>query len=109
MAIEERTRPHQTCINYNPDGSFYVTHRSVLEVLRDGAVITQSISEPQSIREDDQAAVQALQSLLGEGAAAAVRDSRLMADEIGELSKRAEAAEARLAAVVQAAAGETTA
>lgn len=49
MALEERTRPYETMIRHNRDGSIGSQHRKMYELLRDGVVIQEMEMPPEQL------------------------------------------------------------
>ncbi|KTT33809.1 hypothetical protein SB18R_03210 [Pseudomonas oryzihabitans] len=49
MALEERSRPYETMIRHNPDGSIGAHHKRITEILRDGAVISANVEAAVSL------------------------------------------------------------
>lgn len=49
MALTERTRPYETLIRHNPDGSIGAHHVRITEILRDGAVISANVEAAVSL------------------------------------------------------------
>ncbi|WP_462383410.1 hypothetical protein [Pseudomonas sp. Marseille-QA0892] len=92
MALEERTRPYQTVINHDPVSGVYVTHSDIYEVLKDGVVITQSVSQPKVLDGGDEALGEVLNKLLGDTATEILLQAKASAVELdAALQARAQA------------------
>ncbi len=71
MAITERTRPYETLIRHNNDGSVSAHHQTIAEVMKDGAVLVATVSAPIALL--DVAAE--LEPIIGAALIAAVADA----------------------------------
>ena len=49
MALTERTRPYETLIRHNVDGTTSAHHRFITEILRDGTVVSATVEHPQTL------------------------------------------------------------
>lgn len=100
MALTERSLPHQIIIDFPTAEGFNVRYRERVEILRDGEVINQSVSEPHPAVPAGEQIPEALAGIFGEIAgpivqaaheAAVEHEARLQ--EVADLRARAEAAE----------------
>lgn len=73
MALTERTRPYETLIRHNPDGSIGAYHKQITEVLRNGVVIPGAVEgDPIPLAVADGQAGLKLSEVLGEAASLAL-------------------------------------
>lgn len=79
MALEQRTRPYETLIRHNDDGSIGAHHVTIKEILLDGVVINATINPPQPVDG------QALADVLGADLAAALADNANLRAQVGQL------------------------
>lgn len=68
MAIAERTRPYETLIRHNADGTIGSHHKLINEVLRDGVVIMANELAPEPVEGA------ALEAVLGQATVAALAE-----------------------------------
>lgn len=91
MAITETTRPYETLIRHNPDGSIGAHHQRLYEVVKDGTVLSSQIQPPVQLSVAGEEGLP-LAEILSETTAAA-----LLATEAAQIARAT--AEAELAAV----------
>lgn len=73
MALTERTRPYETLIRHNADGSIGAYHKKITEVLRDGVVIPGAVEgDPIPLAVADGQNGLKLSDVLGEAASLAL-------------------------------------
>lgn len=66
MALEERTRPYETMIRHNADGTIGAHHIRITEILRDGAVISANVEAAEPLAVADGKDGLKLSDVLGE-------------------------------------------
>ena len=71
MAITERTRPYETLIRHNNDGSVSAHHQTIAEVMKDGTVLVATVSAPIALLD----VAPELEPIIGEAVIAAVADA----------------------------------
>lgn len=91
MAINETTRPYETLIRHNPDGSIGAHHQRLYELIKDGVVLSSQIQAPVQLSVAGEEGLP-LAEILGETATAA-----LLATEAAQAARAN--AEAELATV----------
>lgn len=104
MALSERTRPYETLIRHNDDGSINAHHAGINEVLRDGKVIAATVMPPGPVSGEALAAVltETTQAALLSNAALTAeretlrRESTRLAEENADLQKRLDAITAEM-------------
>ncbi|AEY69554.1 hypothetical protein AH2_00045 [Burkholderia phage vB_BceS_AH2] len=82
MALEERTRPYETLIRHNADGTIGAHHQTITEILRDGIVISAVVSDPKTIGGSD------LSSVLGEATTAALAENETLKSRVAALQSQ---------------------
>lgn len=87
MAITERTRPYETLVRHNPDGSIGAHHQRISEVVKDGDVIAASLLAPEPLPNAG-AADPDLAALIGAAALAAIADADSMRELVAQLQEQ---------------------
>lgn len=73
MAITERTRPYETLIRHNQDGSIGAHHQTIYELLKGGEIISSTINSPEQLSVADGENGLLLSAVLGAATAAAIK------------------------------------
>lgn len=86
MALSERTRPYETLIRHNADGTIGAHHLQITEILRDKAIISATIGEalPLSVAEGQNGLK--LADVIGEAAAAALTQAETLQAQVSTLT-----------------------
>lgn len=86
MALSERTRPYETLIRHNADGSIGAHHLQITEILRDKAIISATIGEalPLAVAEGQNGLK--LADVIGEAAAAALTQAETLQGLVATLT-----------------------
>lgn len=86
MALTERTRPYETLIRHNADGSIGAHHVQITEILRDKSIISASIGEalPLAVAEGQNGLK--LADVLGEAASAALTQVENLKGQVSALT-----------------------
>ena len=96
MAITEQTRPYETLIRHNADGSIHAHHVQINEVLRDGEVIAATVLSSVTLGTAESAGVD-LATVIGQSCLDAIADAEairaenaVLLDANAELTQRCE-------------------
>lgn len=86
MALSERTRPYETLIRHNADGTIGAHHLQITEILRDKAIISATIGEalPLAVAEGQNGLK--LADVIGEAAAAALTQAETLQAQVSTLT-----------------------
>lgn len=86
MALSERTRPYETLIRHNADGSIGAHHLQITEILRDKAIISATIGEalPLAVAEGQNGLK--LADVIGEAAASALTQAETLQIQVATLT-----------------------
>ena len=86
MALTERTRPYETLIRHNADGTIGAHHLQITEILRDKAIISATIGEalPLAVAEGQNGLK--LADVIGEAAASALTQSETLQAQVTTLT-----------------------
>ncbi len=90
MALTEKTRPYETLIRHNPDGSIGAHHQTITEILRDKVVIQGSLNDPIPLNVADGKDGLNLSKVLGEALAEVINDNGKLSSQLGEMSSQLE-------------------
>lgn len=74
MAITEQTRPYETLIRHNDDGSIAAHHQQISEVVKDGVVIAATVLSPVTLGTAEANGVN-LADVIGQAVIEAVADA----------------------------------
>lgn len=78
MEITERTRPYETLIRHNDNGTIGAHHQTISEIVKDGMVINASINPPQQLSVADGQDGLLLSDVIGDAATAALKEIELL-------------------------------
>ncbi|WP_177411446.1 hypothetical protein [Pseudomonas sp. RIT411] len=86
MSLSERTRPYETLIRHNADGTIGAHHLQITEILRDKAIISATIGEalPLAVAEGQNGLK--LADVIGEAAAAALTQAETLQAQVSTLT-----------------------
>jgi hypothetical protein len=86
MALSERTRPYETLIRHNVNGTIGAHHVQITEILRDKAIISATIGEalPLAVAEGQNGLK--LSDVIGEAAAAALTQAETLQVQVAALT-----------------------
>ena len=86
MALSERTRPYETLIRHNADGTIGAHHLQITEILRDKAIISATIGEalPLAVAEGQNGLK--LADVIGEAATAALTQAETLQGQVTVLT-----------------------
>jgi hypothetical protein len=86
MALTERTRPYETLIRHNADGTVGAHHLQITEILRDKAIISATIGEalPLAVAEGQNGLK--LADVIGEAAASALTQAETLQAQVTTLT-----------------------
>ncbi|WP_063812509.1 hypothetical protein [Burkholderia cepacia] len=87
MALTERTRPYETLIRHNADGSVGAQHQRISEILNDTTVIAATVQAPIDITSAT-AEGPDLVTILGEATSSALTDNERLRGEASALESR---------------------
>lgn len=96
MTITERTRPYETLIRHNPDGSISAHHQRISEIVKDGEVIAASLLDPEPLP-NAAAADPDLAAMVGSAALAAIADADHQRAVVAQLQEQVELLQQQLA------------
>lgn len=103
MNIIETTRPYETLIRHNADGSIGAHHQRIYELIKDGQVLTSQLQPPVQLSVAGEQGVP-LAQVLGDAAAAALLANEKTQTELFMVKAQLAAAQAELAKLKGAAA-----
>lgn len=103
MPIIETTRPYETLIRHNQDGSIGAHHVRIYEVIKDGQVLSSQLQSPIPLAVAGEQGVP-LAQVLGEAAAVALLANEKAQAELAAVKAQLAAAQAELAKLKGAAA-----
>lgn len=90
MAITERTRPYETLIRHNADGSIGAHHQQINEVVKDGEIIAATVMSPLQI------SGAGLELVLGEATVQAIANAEALAADLAAATESGAAVSAQL-------------
>lgn len=96
MPITETTRPYETLIRHNADGSIGAHHIKIYEVVKDGQVLTSQLQPPEPLSVAGGQGMP-LAAILGETTAAALRAAERSQAQLSVVQSQLAAALAELA------------
>lgn len=96
MSIIETTRPYETLIRHNADGTIGAHHVRIYEVVKDGQVLTSQLQSPVQLVVAGEQGV-ALAQVLGEATTAALLSAERAQAELVTVKAQLAAAQAELA------------
>lgn len=85
MALTEKTRPYETLIRHNPDGSIGAHHQTITEILRDKVVIQGSLNDPIPLNVADGKDGLNLSTVLGEALAEVINANGKLSEQVSAL------------------------
>lgn len=85
MALTEKTRPYETLIRHNPDGSIGAHHQTITEILRDKVVIQGSVNDPIPLNVADGKDGLNLSEVLGVALAEVINANGKLSEQVSEL------------------------
>ncbi|WP_267398970.1 hypothetical protein [Pseudomonas sp. GM_Psu_2] len=86
MSLSERTRPYETLIRHNADGTIGAHHLQITEILRDKAIISATIGEALPLAMAEGQNGLKLADVIGEAAAAALTQAETLQAQVSTLT-----------------------